>query len=102
MLCPIAAVDRRPPLAGVRRARGQFLHRDAVLYRAEVGAEVAGQAFGIDHVEHAVGFHGDGLVAGVLAGGLPGPQSCPSGWSCDTVRQVWAALRSMPRPSDRP
>ena len=40
MLCPVATVGRRPPLAGVRRARGQFLHRDAVLYRAEVGAEV--------------------------------------------------------------
>ena len=78
MLCPVATVGRRPPLAGLRRARGQFLHRDVVLHLAEVGAEVAGQAFGIDHVEHAVGFHGDGLVAGVLAGGLPGPQSRPS------------------------
>ena len=52
----------------VRGARGQFHHRDAILDRADIDAEIAGHAFIVDHAEGAVFGHGNRLVRGVFAG----------------------------------
>ena len=55
--------------ARVDRAGRQRLHGDAVLHRADHDAEVAADAFGVDHLEVALAGDGvrDRLVRGVLA-----------------------------------
>ena len=58
--------------AFVHRADGQPLHGDAIVHRADVDAQVAGDAFVIHHLEVALAvlFLEDRLVRGVLAGGI--------------------------------
>ena len=50
-------------------ALGQVLHGDAVLDRADIDAEIAADAFGVDHLEMAAAVlrRGDRLMRGVLA-----------------------------------
>src|SRR5690606_16216338 len=67
---PVGVVADRPAGPGIDLALGEGAHGDAVLDRADVDAEVAGNALGIVHLEDAALLHPDRLVAGVLAGGV--------------------------------
>src|SRR5262245_17541950 len=60
-----------PPGARVDAFR-HLDHGDAVLDRAYRDAEIAGDAFAVDHLEaaRAIGRHRDRLMRGVLAGGI--------------------------------
>ncbi|MPL84611.1 hypothetical protein SDC9_30576 [bioreactor metagenome] len=69
---PVRIGRNLAPGARVHRAKRQGLHADAI-DRADIDAEVAGDAFLVLHGEGAVLAHGDRLVRGVLAGGIAAP-----------------------------
>jgi hypothetical protein len=62
--------------AGARvDARDQRNQRDAIFHRADDDAEIAADAFGVDHLEMALAvlLARDRLVRGVLAGDMAAP-----------------------------
>ena len=67
---PVGVITHRGLRARVNRTLRHLDHGDAALHRADVDAQVAGHAFIILHREHPAGAHVDGLMAGILAGGI--------------------------------
>ena len=71
---PVGVVGLDPAPGAADRARRQPLHRDAVLHRADVDAEVARHAFRVVHLEMRLAvFSEDRLMGRVLAGGIAAP-----------------------------
>src|SRR5690606_41641798 len=66
----VGGIAGRPAGARIGLALREGPHGDAVLHRADVDAEVAGDAFGVVHLEDTALLHPDRLVARILAGGV--------------------------------
>ena len=57
MGCPVGIITNFAPGAVIHSANRHFDHGDAVFHRADVHAQIAGDAFIIHHFENAVGRH---------------------------------------------
>ena len=67
MGCPVSILrlDNRAR-ARICSAGGHRLHRDAVLNRADIDAQIAGNAFFVDHAKGAVIRHGNRLMLSLI------------------------------------